>query len=191
MSSTYERILETAYRMFALRGYEETSLQKIAAEVGISKPAVFHHFSSKEELFEVLYGIIVDRIGASTRFDFSDVEVKDFKTTLIDLGLEDILALKEDPFLGPALLQFYLLGLRNDRIAELNKRVGEYTRGKFQGIILRGRDIGCVPGDLSPAVLVRLCVMVSTSISEEMIKKPEGEYELLWETFVTRMFPLA
>ncbi|MEA2392759.1 MAG: hypothetical protein QOJ82_650 [Solirubrobacteraceae bacterium] len=49
--STQERILSVATGMFIRRGYEGTSLSKIAAEVGISTPALYWHFDSKEDLF--------------------------------------------------------------------------------------------------------------------------------------------
>jgi AcrR family transcriptional regulator len=45
-----EAILASATRLFAERGYEATSVQEVAAGVGVTKQAVLHHFSSKEEL---------------------------------------------------------------------------------------------------------------------------------------------
>ena len=47
---TKENILKTALELFLKKGYEKTSMNEIAGMVGISKPAVYHHFKSKEEL---------------------------------------------------------------------------------------------------------------------------------------------
>jgi AcrR family transcriptional regulator len=44
------QVLAAAARLFAARGFEGTSLQEIADAVGVSKPAVLHHFPSKEHL---------------------------------------------------------------------------------------------------------------------------------------------
>jgi AcrR family transcriptional regulator len=49
------RILETAMRTFAERGYHAARIEDIAVELSIAKGSVFQHFGSKEGLFLAAY----------------------------------------------------------------------------------------------------------------------------------------
>jgi AcrR family transcriptional regulator len=56
-TSTRDRALDAALVSFATRGYEATSLDDVAGEVGVSKQAVLYYFTSKA----VLLDAVVDR----------------------------------------------------------------------------------------------------------------------------------
>ncbi|MCU1376619.1 MAG: putative TetR family transcriptional regulator [Actinomycetia bacterium] len=53
-SSTRERILDATLVSFGTRGYEATSLDAVAASMGVRKQTILHHFGSKERLLDAL-----------------------------------------------------------------------------------------------------------------------------------------
>src|SRR5262245_36680593 len=52
---TRERILDVALDLFVRKGYAETSLREIAAELGFSKAALYYHFESKQDILMALH----------------------------------------------------------------------------------------------------------------------------------------
>lgn len=49
---TKERILETALELFAQRGYLGTSMSDIAQRLGITKAALYKHYTGKQEILD-------------------------------------------------------------------------------------------------------------------------------------------
>ncbi|HYB89156.1 MAG TPA: TetR/AcrR family transcriptional regulator [Streptosporangiaceae bacterium] len=54
-ASTRERILDVALDLFTDQGFDGTSMREIAERLHISKPAIYHHFASKEEILMALH----------------------------------------------------------------------------------------------------------------------------------------
>lgn len=60
-----EAILEAARPIFLREGWAGASLERVAAESGISKMTVYRHFRSKEELFEALLAAMCRHMRAA------------------------------------------------------------------------------------------------------------------------------
>jgi AcrR family transcriptional regulator len=111
-SDTRQRIQDVARELFVQKGVQRTSLQDIAGRLGITKPALYYHFASREDLVRSIVSPLIDegerfiaeqeRIGASDPrellegyFDFHFRHRADLVlvvaelTTLADLGLID------------------------------------------------------------------------------------------------------
>jgi AcrR family transcriptional regulator len=54
-STTTRAILDAARGLFTARGFDRTSVDDIAAQAGVAKGAVYHHFASKELIFERVF----------------------------------------------------------------------------------------------------------------------------------------
>ena len=52
--ATRQELVEAATRLFAERGYEDTSIDAVLGETGVSRGALYHHFAGKEALFEAV-----------------------------------------------------------------------------------------------------------------------------------------
>ncbi len=53
--ATKQEILKEALKLFAQKGYARTSLEEIAKNVGITKPAIYYHFKNKKHLYNQIF----------------------------------------------------------------------------------------------------------------------------------------
>jgi AcrR family transcriptional regulator len=67
--ATTDRLIATAHRAFADRGFAEVSLDALAAEAGVTRGALHHHFTNKAGLFEA----VLRRIDAELAAEMQDV----------------------------------------------------------------------------------------------------------------------
>lgn len=61
--NTKEKILEEALKLFARSGYIGTSMNDIASQLGVTKAALYKHYSSKQEILDS----IVERMNQMDR----------------------------------------------------------------------------------------------------------------------------
>src|SRR5438552_8219710 len=100
-----ERILETADRLFYLRGIRAIGVDTIAAEIGISKRTLYNHFPSKDALITAYLGrrfvlprpstrppaaqILATFDSLERRFSAKDFRGCPFVNAVAELGSED------------------------------------------------------------------------------------------------------
>ena len=58
--NTKERITEAALELFAHSGYSGTSMSDIAQRLGITKGALYKHYTSKQEILDSIRRFCVD-----------------------------------------------------------------------------------------------------------------------------------
>jgi AcrR family transcriptional regulator len=61
---TRQQILAVAQRLFTERGYDATSLQLIADEMGLTKAAVYYHFPAKADILHAAMQPGIERLKA-------------------------------------------------------------------------------------------------------------------------------
>ncbi|MDM8527312.1 TetR/AcrR family transcriptional regulator [Anaerolineales bacterium HSG24] len=58
--NTKQQILKVALELFIQHGYERTSLTDVAERIGITKPAIYYHYKSKEQLYVAVLNQFLD-----------------------------------------------------------------------------------------------------------------------------------
>ncbi len=148
------RILETAMRHFAERGYHAARIEDIAAELSIAKGSVFQHFGSKEGLFLAAYQKAVVSFPAYLDAPADVLQKGFFETLRYWLERTDRLVRENWVPYRIALLGNYGTDLRLRH--EINRFLRERDPYGTAAFVRRGVDRGEVREDIDEAMIVSM-----------------------------------
>jgi AcrR family transcriptional regulator len=156
LADTRTRILDAAARVFARQGYAGASLEQVAADAGMTKGAVYWHFSSKSDLFAALceksltQQLQVLPRQAQSAFD-SAAPVQGLARLL-----QSQLACVDEGQGNPMLFFEFVTSSREPAVGEaLRATYGKIIDG-VSGIIAQLQESGAVKSDLDPGALAVL-----------------------------------
>lgn len=144
--ATRGRLLEAAFSVFAAYGYTQATIDTIADAAGLSKGAVYFHFSSKEAVFcEVLWSRIRSEEERLQKAVARHVErpLEHLLEQLIAfLGLDP-----RDTTWPPLLTEFWSQAGRNERVREAIGAVTGYRRRALFAVLSAAVEAGVIrPG---------------------------------------------
>lgn len=105
---TRERILTAARKVFAEYGYEASTFQAVATEIGLTRPAINNYFPSKSALYAEVAGRVADVIHDAVRLASA-------APTLADQVLEFLRVTVHGENADPALAGFLVQSAMEDQ----------------------------------------------------------------------------
>ena len=176
---TKERILDMALVSFAENGYKGTNLRDFAAEIGLSKSALYSHFESKEAIWNAL----LDKMEAyyNERFGSTDNmpdipqscdELFSLTMHMVDFTIHD-----QKIILTRKLLlteQFH-----DERVKKLaTKHFVHETKALFQGIFEKMIENGVLK-EYDPEMLAFVFTSPITVLIHTCDREPEKEPQII------------
>jgi AcrR family transcriptional regulator len=162
-ADTRERILGAARRCFSRFGYSKTTNKHIADEAGITTGAIYHYFSSKQELFGASAGE-VQRVVLD-QFEDAIAGIDSF-TERIQALLERSIQLHAD---DPWLARFVSVEpVELTRHPELRALVGEGQRGVFRflhRLAVEASDRGELAEGADPMAVANMLVAATMGLA--------------------------
>jgi len=192
---TKDRIVRAAIKNFLNYGYEKASLSTIAEEVGIKKPSIYHHFKSKDMIFEASIDYLLSSIEEKVTLPFEKdksarYNIEKFFNAIIEVNSE-LSLLAGGHFDKP----YDLLGLLRTSLNHfpmLQERINTYYDGlalTLEKIIKQGQKSGEIRENIDPqglslellAWLEGLCMLsgVYSNISINTLRKKL--YDNMWD----------
>ena len=119
---TKEKILETALTLFAKNGYDGTSVEQIAQDVGIKAPSLYKHFKGKEDILNALIDIAEARYEKSFGSSKKIVTVPENIDGFIHEMMKRIRFTMSDPIIKKMRIFLVQEQFRSERLAENTTR---------------------------------------------------------------------
>ena len=118
-NKTKERILKAALELFSKNGFYGTSMSDIAGKLGLTKAALYRHFSGKEEILDAILYIGEEyyekNFGSSKRLPKIPESVEELK----NLSMNQIMFTMHDPDIMKYRKFFTIEQFYDKRMAEL------------------------------------------------------------------------
>src|SRR4029453_19166292 len=147
------RILDTAGRVFAERGFDNASINAILDQAGVSKGAAYYYFDSKEDLFWTVVQHFGRELVNLDELDVASLSRETYWAAILDFYLQPLLRARDRPWAAGVLRAANELRRSapgheppGGSIAELL----EVARAVFR----RGRELGVVRTDLPEELLL-------------------------------------
>ena len=169
---THARILKVAESLFAQKGFDATGVADICAAAGVSKGAFYHHFPTKQAVFQALLDNWLAQL---------DIQLQASLTAAEDVpaGLVAMASQTEHIFEGASsraliLLEFWMQASRQPEIWQA--AVAPYQRYMkvFEGIFARGIAEGSLNRDLEPRSSARLVIALAMGLLLQSFFDPTG-----------------
>ncbi|GAA4833746.1 TetR/AcrR family transcriptional regulator [Saccharopolyspora rosea] len=154
------RLLDVSVRVFNERGYEGTSMEDLSHRLGITKSAIYHHVSGKDELL---------RLGVNRAMDalFAVVEEEPSRTGSAIDRLEHVVRRSVEVLVGELPFVTLLLRVRGNTRVERQAlaRRREFDR-IVSDLVAQAEAEGSIRPDVDPALTSRLLFGMVNSIIE-------------------------
>lgn len=173
-----EQLLQVCVEVFNENGYDATSMGALADRLGVTKSAIYHHVSSKEELLE----LALERALGALEAEFERVQATDRPAVE---QIEAVLRGSVRVLVEQMPYVTLLLRLRGNSEVELAamRRRRDFTR-QLGGLIARAQEDGDVRTDISGVSAPRLVLGMLNSVVDWYSPDGIGTPEALADTIV-------
>jgi AcrR family transcriptional regulator len=144
------KLMRVSVELFAEQGYAQTSVQQIVDAAGVTKGAMYHYFTSKDDLLFDIY----DRLLSLQRNHLDELVSRGLgPVETLRAVCEDVIETSIDGLKDGAVFFRSQHMLSEKRQREVKRRRREYNDA-FEAILVRGQAEGVFRSDIPPAILI-------------------------------------
>ena len=165
-------------KLFAEKGYENTSIEEITATVGVAKGTLYYHFTSKEEIFDFLVqeGIKLLQNSVDIKIAKYDNYVDKIKAIVL---IQIKIVKKYEDIITILLSQFYGNEKRNQRCQEY---IYQYI-DKIEDIVTKGMQNNQIKQGDAKIYASEIYGLIASSLIYKLREKENFEVLKVYKEF--------
>lgn len=156
----------------------------IAAEVGISKPAIYYYFQSKDQLITYLFDELYKVIQQDVAVDYKELSRVNFKEELLELGYKSIEAQGKDPYFNKIFNQYVLLAARDESYKKQLVELETSFLTSFVEVLQYGVRLGVLEDTPNIEAKAQMLALVYDNIGNFMLTGNQLNYRAIWKEAV-------
>lgn len=177
-------IVRSAARLFRENGFHQTSMDDLAASVGLAKPTVYHYVTSKQDVLYLIHEELFTELSA--KYAEREGSVLSPEEGLLEIMVDMISILDARGDYLHVFFDYY------SELSQDDRRIIEERRGEYEARVISLFEAGVSSGTFRQDVPIRMMVMAFFGVGNWAYKWYESDGKLsarevasyLWEVVV-------
>lgn len=163
------KIIRAAFSRFIEKGYHGTTMVEIADSLGVTKPALYQYFASKEDLFAAVAEQARDEFKGTLERSYAGRDIREGSAALFDALLRYV------PQFNGMYSEMLLLAARNERLRTVLVEDRKEDIWVIERFIRRQQETGLVSRTLDPRVLALACDALANGLLMDVLMGMDRE----------------
>jgi len=170
-----QKIIREAFDLFIHKGYHGTTMGEIAGRLGVTKPALYQYFSSKEDLFAAVAEQARNEFKGTLERSYAGRNLQDGSAALFDALLRYV------PQFNGMYAEMLMLAARNERLRTVLVEDRKEDIWVIERFIRRQQQTGLIPAQHDPRVLALACdALANGLLMDVMMGMDKDEAREVW-----------
>ncbi|MEK8132169.1 TetR/AcrR family transcriptional regulator [Paenibacillus filicis] len=180
ISPSFQLILDTAEQLIGEKGCRQTTLQDIIDRTGLSKGAIYHYVSGKDELFGLILKTKMQTMNEKFNGVVGDAAPREAAGP-IRFIMEGMASQTGDQHVSNKIFTYLLSQIENPKVAAVLQGVYEYSIQTAHQWISVGQQAGAIPPEVDAVKMAELFMVFTYGLRVQSVILKDEERQFGWE----------
>ena len=172
------------YALVAEKGYDKASMNQVCAAVGVSKPALYYYFASKEELFLDMVKSLYPVLDPDDT-EFASIDDRgEYYSYLHAMGRSILASYHGDEERRRVLAEIDMQATRIPAVAQHQQRLTKTPIEAFAAVLKHGADIGALPPRFDVENAAQYLYVITSGFSTLVAQNADVDAVAVWNKAV-------